>query len=152
MLQQHGAACHSSTPRSSMASSNTMEQRGILHHHGAPCLPSTPRSSVASSCSVVLEDAKLLVVMKDATLLCGVEGHHAVFSVVSVASSHAMGQRGILQHHGAAWHPSTPRSSVASFEVCHAAPCCWRMPRCSMVLKKGTVLRGVEGCHTAPWS
>jgi hypothetical protein len=45
-------------------------------------------------------------------------------------------------------------------EVCHAAPFCWRMPRCSVVLTKATVLvvlkdarllHGVEGNHDAPW-
>jgi hypothetical protein len=34
-----------------------------------------------------------------------------------VASSNTTKQLGILQHHEAAWHPSTPRSSVASFNT-----------------------------------
>jgi hypothetical protein len=34
-----------------------------------------------------------------------------------VASFNTTEQRGIIQHHGAAWHPSTPRSSVASFNT-----------------------------------
>jgi hypothetical protein len=36
-------------------------------------------------------------------------------------------------------------------EGCRAAPPCWRMPRCSVVLEDATLLRGVEGCHAVPW-
>jgi hypothetical protein len=51
------------------------------------------------------------MVLKDATLLRGVEGCHAA------SSSNTTEQRDILQQYGAALYPSTPRSSVASFNT-----------------------------------
>jgi hypothetical protein len=109
ILQNHGATWHHSTPRSSVASFNTMEQRSILQHHGAVWHPSIPWSSVASN-----------VVLKNVTLFVGLE---------------------VLKD-------TTLRLIV---EVCHFAPCCWSMPRCSLVLKEATMLRGVEGCQAALW-
>jgi hypothetical protein len=47
----------------------------------------------------------------------------------SVASFITTEYRGFLQHHEAAWHPSTPRSNVASFKK---------------------LFRIVEVCHAAP--
>jgi hypothetical protein len=82
ILQNHGAAWHPSTPRSIVASFNTTEQRGIIQHHGAAWHPSTPRSSAVSFKtteqhgilrSMVLKDVILVVVLKDATPLHGVE-------------------------------------------------------------------------------
>jgi hypothetical protein len=60
-----------------------------------------------------------------------------------VASFYTTEQRGLIHHHGAAWHPSTPRSSVASFTTIQQ--------RGFVMLKYVTLLRGVGGCHAAPW-
>jgi hypothetical protein len=87
--------------------------------------------------------------MKDATLLRGVEGCHAAPWWSSVASSNTTEQRGILQHHGAAWHPSSPRSTVASFNT--GCSMVLKDATLLVVLKDATLLRGVEGCHAAPW-
>jgi hypothetical protein len=78
------------------------------------------------------------MVLNDGTLLRGVEGCHD-------ASFNTTEQRGILRHHGAAWHPSTPRSTVASFNTMDQRGILQHhMPRCSMVLKDATLLQGVE--------
>jgi hypothetical protein len=47
-------------------------------------------------------------------------------------------QHGILQRPGAEWHPSTPRSIVASFNTTEQR-------RCSVVMKDAALLSGVEG-------
>ena len=41
--------------------------------------------------------------------------------------------------------------AAPSVEECHAAPWCWRMPHCFVVLEDVTLLHGVEGCNAAPW-
>jgi hypothetical protein len=98
-----------------------MEQRDILQHHESVVLKDTKLLRIVEvchaapfcwrmpRCSVVLKKATVLVVLKDARLLRGVAPQS------SVASFNTTEQCGILQHHGAAWHPPTPRSSVASF-------------------------------------
>jgi hypothetical protein len=167
------------------------EQRGILQHHGAPWHPSTPRSSVASlgchaaplywrmqRCSVVLKDAMLLrgvegchaaawfwrmrrcpMGLTDATLPHGVGGCHAAHHGAawlpstprsSVASFDTTEQRGILHHHGVPWHPSPPQSSLSSINPTKHRGIL-QNPRCSEVLDT-TLLHGIEGCHNAPWS
>jgi hypothetical protein len=59
----------------------------------------------------------------------------------SVASFRTTEQHGIFQHHGASWHPSTPQSSVASFNTTKQRG----------ILQNATLLFGDEGCYAAPW-
>ena len=40
---------------------------------------------------------------------------------------------------------------LLSVEECHAVQWFLRMPHCSVVLKDARLLRGVDGSHGAPW-
>ena len=84
---EQGAAWHPSTPQNSVASANTIEQRGILQHHGAAWHPSTPRNSVASSNTTE----------KRCILQHGGAVRHPSTPRSSVVSFNTNEQRGILQ-------------------------------------------------------
>jgi hypothetical protein len=91
---------------------------------------------------------RFLVMLNDATLLRGVEGCHAAPWCWRMPTFNIMEQNDILQHHGTSWHPSTPRSSVASFNTMEQRDILQHHE--SLVLEDATLPHGVEGCHAAP--
>jgi hypothetical protein len=150
-----------STPRSSVASSNNMEQRDILQQYEAALYPDATLLRGVEGCHTppwFWRMSRCPMVVEDATLPHGVEGcrHHST-SLRSVASFNITEHCGIFQHHVAAWHPSTPWSSVASFnnmeqrDILQQYEAALMMPCCSVVSMNVTLLRGVGGCQAASW-
>jgi hypothetical protein len=97
-------------------------------------------------CSVLLKDAKLL----RGDEICLLKHHGAVWHPSTprsiVAFFNTKEQRDILQQYGTAFYASTPRRSIVSFNTTEHR-CILQL----LVMKDATLLRGVGGCHADPW-